>query len=103
MLKIMYLAGPDPDKAMTFARGHYDSIYGRIESAWSIRDGKLLYTATVPGNTTATLYLPASSPEGITEGRKPAAKSEGVQFLRYENGKAVSEVLPGSYQFESTY
>jgi len=25
---------PDPDRRMTFAEGSYDSVYGRIESAW---------------------------------------------------------------------
>ena len=47
---------------MTSAEGHYDSMYGRIVSAWKV-DGKRPY---LPGhgsaNTTATLYLPAASP-----------------------------------------
>jgi len=51
---------PDPTGQMTWARGHYDSPYGRIESEWHVENGKLIYTATVPPNTTATLYLPTS-------------------------------------------
>jgi alpha-L-rhamnosidase len=51
---------PDPTGQMTWARGHYDSPYGRIESEWHVENGKLIYIATVPPNTTATLYLPTT-------------------------------------------
>ncbi|KPK79751.1 MAG: hypothetical protein AMS27_17715, partial [Bacteroides sp. SM23_62_1] len=91
----------DPTGEMTWAKGYYDSMYGRISSAWKINNGTLTYTATVPANTTAILYIPAASADSVKEGGKPAAEAEGISFVRYENGKAVYELLSGSYEFIS--
>jgi alpha-L-rhamnosidase len=90
---------PDPTGIMTSAEGHYDSMYGRIRSAWKVDGNALTYRATVPANTAATLYLPASSAESVKEGGKDARGANGVTFVRYENGKAVFALKSGSYQF----
>ena len=92
----------DPSGEMTWAKGHYDSMYGRISSAWAVDNGKLTYTATVPANTTATLYLPTASADSVTEGGEPATETEGVQSVRYTDGKAVYELGSGSYKFVSS-
>jgi alpha-L-rhamnosidase len=84
---------------MQSAEGYYDSMYGRISSAWKVNGGALTYKATVPANTTATLYLPASSEIAVKEGGKDASKTKGVTFIKYENGKAVYELKSGSYEF----
>ncbi len=90
---------PDPTGLMTSAEGYYDSMYGRISSAWKT-DGKTLsYRATVPANTTATLYLPTSSAESVKEGAADARSANGVAFVKYENGKAVYALTSGSYTF----
>ncbi len=92
---------PDPSGKCTWAKGYYDSMYGRIKSSWKVGNGILTYNTTVPANTTAILYLPATSEKGITEGGKPAGKSKGVTFIRMENGKAVYELVSGNYSFIS--
>lgn len=44
---------------ITYAKGHYDSMYGRIESSWRyFNKGWYRYQFTVPANTTATVILP---------------------------------------------
>ena len=86
---------------MKWAEGHYDSMYGRIYSKWELTNGSLLYQATVPANTTATLYLPAESVEGITENNVPVVDAEGITSLGFENGRAVYQLQPGSYSFRS--
>ena len=65
---------PDPTGKMTYARGYYDSMYGRIESGWKVESGVIRYTFTVPANTTATLYLPAASLRDVREKTKPVRK-----------------------------
>ena len=53
---------PDPTGKMTYARGHLDTRYGRIESSWQINeDGTVGYLFTVPKGTSATLLLPGKS------------------------------------------
>jgi alpha-L-rhamnosidase len=59
---------PDPNGAISSAKGFYDSNYGRINSSWDNLSGKLTYKCTVPPNTSATLYLPAN--KQITESGK---------------------------------
>ena len=87
---------------MTSAEGYYDSMYGRISSAWKV-DGKVLsYRATVPANTSATLYLPASAPDAVKEGGKDASSAKGVTFIPHENGRAVYKLESGSYEFTSS-
>jgi alpha-L-rhamnosidase len=90
---------PDPTGTMTWAEGHYDSMYGRIRSAWKVDGKSLIYRATVPANTTATLYLPTANPETVKEGGKDVAGATGVQFLRYENNRAVYQLSSGSFEF----
>jgi len=92
---------PRPGGPLTWVKAHHDSIYGRIESAWSRENGALTMNVTVPPNTTATVYVPASNPSAVTEGGKLADRSEGVKFVRSENGSAVYEVGAGKYSFQA--
>jgi alpha-L-rhamnosidase len=92
---------PDPTGQMKWAKGYYDSMYGRINSEWKVENNTLAYNATVPANTTATLYLPANSANSIKEGGEPVNKSTGITFIKFESGKAVYELKSGSYKFTS--
>ncbi len=92
---------PDPTGQMTWANGYYDSPYGRISSGWKMEGKKLIYETTVPGNTSATLYLPSADVKNIIEGGKPLADVKGVKFIRYKNGTAVFELQSGNYKFTS--
>jgi hypothetical protein len=49
---------------LTWAKGHYDSLYGRIESNWRHEAGRFTLEVTVPPNTTATVILPGRA--GVT-------------------------------------
>ncbi|MDR9365601.1 MAG: family 78 glycoside hydrolase catalytic domain [Balneolaceae bacterium] len=90
---------PDPNGIMKYARGYYDSMYGRIESGWHDQNGILHYNVTIPANTTATLHLPALSEEDVMENGTPASESEGVDFIGFENGEAFYKLISGSYEF----
>jgi len=57
---------PDPTGQIKWAKGFYDSMYGTINSEWKVENNILVYDATVPANTTATLYLPANSNLAVT-------------------------------------
>ena len=69
----VFTLAPRVGGTFSFARGHYDSVYGRIESGWErLEDGSLQFDFTVPANTTATLILPVEedSEVEILEGRE---------------------------------
>jgi alpha-L-rhamnosidase len=58
---------------------------------------------TVPGNSLATVYVPARTAADVTENGKPAAQAEGVKFLRQEGGRAVFEIGSGQFAFQSRF
>jgi alpha-L-rhamnosidase len=92
---------PELGEGITWAKGHYDSIQGRIGSDWKIENKTFHWNITVPANTTATVYVPAKDAAAVTESGKAAAEAEGVKFLRMENDRAVYQVSAGSYGFVS--
>jgi len=55
----------------------------------------------IPANTTATVIIPTTSPDAVTESGQLAIKSEGVTRLRSEPGAVVYQVGSGIYQFTS--
>ncbi|TCN21125.1 alpha-L-rhamnosidase [Mesobacillus foraminis] len=91
----------DNDKRITTSKGSFESLYGKIESGWEVKNGTLTYQATVPANTTATLYIPTNNVNTIKEGNQPIKKAEGVKFVEFKDGKAVYELQSGSYDFRS--
>ena len=94
---------PDPTGVMNWAKGYYDSMYGRIASEWRAENRRLVYRTTVPANTTATLYLPAGSESEVTESGHPASESAGIRFVRMAGGRAEYELGSGSYEFSVPY
>jgi alpha-L-rhamnosidase len=95
---------PSPDsnpdqEPIRWVRAHYDSIHGRIASAWKIEGGRFELDVAIPANTTATVYLPAREAGSITESGKALAQAQGVKFLRTEGDRAVLAVESGTYRF----
>lgn len=94
---------PDPDGKMTWAKGHYDSMYGRIKSEWRLENDQLLYNATIPPNSSARLYLPVDQPLQITEGGKEISQVDGVLGVTNENNQICIELGSGSYSFTAPF
>jgi alpha-L-rhamnosidase len=86
---------------LTWATGEYRSVRGRVASAWKIAGGRLHLDVTIPVGSTATVYMPATSADAVTEGGKPAGEATGVEFVRMVDGAAVYRVESGSYRFSS--
>lgn len=93
---------PDPTKEMKFARGHYDSMYGRIASEWKWVEDGWLYRVTVPANTTVSLKLAAEDVNKIKIGDKKIKKAKGVSFLNENGEDVVLELVSGTYTFKIT-
>jgi hypothetical protein len=94
---------PQPVGDVTWAKASYNSIRGKIVSDWK-RDGeKFTLKVSIPANTTATVYVPATSLNSVGEGKLnwPAIKAKGVNSFRFENGRAILEIGSGDYTFIS--
>jgi alpha-L-rhamnosidase len=90
---------PRPGAPLEWARGHYDSIHGRIASEWRLQTGRLALSVTVPPNTTAEIHVPAKDVDLVTEGGRSARQSPGLRWLRTESGTVVFEAGSGEYAF----
>ena len=86
---------------LTFANTTAESLYGRIVSNWTRKDGAVTLDVEVPPNSTATVYVPGRDPRKVKEGGKPAGQSEGIRFIRTEKGSVVFAVQSGAYKFVS--
>lgn len=91
---------PDPDKKMTWAKGYYDSVYGRINSEWKYEGVKWTYKTSIPPNTTATLYLPAKALSQVSENGKTLLQGNGISGISYDNGQVKMTLTSGTYSFE---
>jgi alpha-L-rhamnosidase len=84
---------PEPVGGLTFVKATHVSPYGLIASEWHRKGNTFDWRIKIPANTTATVYVPASKPG--------AATADGVEPVRYENGRAVYELGSGQYHFVS--
>jgi alpha-L-rhamnosidase len=86
---------------LKFVSAWHRSPFGLIKSAWQRDNDSFDWQITIPANCTATLHLPASSLNRITEDGDNLKKVKGVKFLKLENDRVVLEVGSGSYRFVS--
>ncbi len=81
---------PDPTGILTYAKGHVSSMYGKISSSWSVKNGRVTYSVEVPANTSAQITLAVKQGAKITEGsRHWVAKGDAF----------VQELVSGKYVF----
>ncbi|MEO7496901.1 MAG: family 78 glycoside hydrolase catalytic domain [Massilia sp.] len=88
----------DPTGGLRYAKGHYDSMYGRIESGWKKVGATTEYAFAIPANASATVVIPASSAGAVTIDGK-AGDTANARFVKMDGGKAVFEVASGKYVF----
>ncbi len=55
-----FILAPMPDRRIGHVSAEYDSVCGKIRSAWRYDGEKLIYDCTVPANTTSTLVIPTT-------------------------------------------
>ncbi len=92
---------PQVQQGVAWAKGYYDSIQGRIGSAWKKEDGKFNWYVIIPPNTTATLHVPAKDVAGVSESGKPVSGIEEIRVLGTEGDRVLMEVGSGKYRFSS--
>ncbi|HWK59447.1 MAG TPA: family 78 glycoside hydrolase catalytic domain [Parapedobacter sp.] len=85
------------------SEGTYQSIRGEVKSAWHKTGNRLVFEVGVPGNSVATVYVPAAGLRRLTIDGKPYQKHTYAVFERQEGAYAVFTVPSGDYHFESDW
>lgn len=90
---------PEVIEGLTAVDASYESVYGLISSSWTKKGGHFVWKVTLPANTSAKLYIPAHSADGLRESGKRLKEAENVEFIKMEGGKALVKIGSGQYEF----
>lgn len=90
---------PEPDGSISDVDFSLETRYGTVTSAWRSTAAGIELDVEVPGNTTATVRVPAGSRWAVTESGIPAEEAESITFIEVDGGVVVYEVGSGSYSF----
>jgi alpha-L-rhamnosidase len=85
---------------LTWAKGHYDSPYGRIVSSWKRDGNKVTLDVSIPPNTKAEVAIPNTDCIRVTESGKPILES-GLKCAEYAPYTVHISVESGVYRFEA--
>ncbi|NIG55344.1 family 78 glycoside hydrolase catalytic domain [Chitinophaga sp. Cy-1792] len=94
---------PEIIDGLDYVKATYNSVYGEIRSSWKKRIPDFSWQISIPANSSALVYIPATDSAGITESGKPLTKATGLRFLHMEGRYAVLELRSGIYQLLSTF
>lgn len=92
---------PQVQQGVSWAKGHYDSIHGKIASDWRNEDDEFTWNVAIPANTTATLHVPTKDVAKVTEGGRAVTEVKGIRFLETDGDRVLLEVGSGKYRFKS--
>jgi alpha-L-rhamnosidase len=93
------LIQPQPGGGLTYANASLDSMYGRIESRWTLGDDNFQLAVTIPANTEGVVRLPAQSVDDITEQGQVLDHVEGIRDVSQNGEAVVITVGSGHYHF----
>jgi alpha-L-rhamnosidase len=80
-------------------KASHETPYGKVASAWSIKDGTFELLIEVPANARATVRLPRATLASVSEGGKPLAGGDGIAGQAQDGDSVVVDVGSGQYRF----
>jgi alpha-L-rhamnosidase len=84
---------------LTDVNADLDTYYGKVSCHWKVEDSQVVYDIEIPANTSADIFLPATSNSMIEESGKPLNSSIEMQIANPENGLIKITVGSGKYHY----
>jgi alpha-L-rhamnosidase len=94
------LIQPKPDKRLKYVKAQLESMHGLINSQWEIKNGQLFIETEIPANTTATITLPKSVINKVTDKASGKNIAEVYEKITVQGENVIIEVGSGTYGFE---
>jgi alpha-L-rhamnosidase len=94
---------PQPAGDVTFASYSNETPNGNAAIRWEKSTGAFKMNIKVPVGSTATVYIPASNANNVTESGKKINDKSVVSFQNMENGYAIYKVGSGDYSFNTQH
>lgn len=91
---------PEAVGDLTSAKGSYLSPYGLIATDWKKTGPVFELSVVVPPNARATVYIPATAQQQLTENGIPVKDNAAVKLAGYEKGRAILNIGSGNYTFK---
>ena len=91
---------PHPGGGLTSAGADLETGYGLLSSHWQQNNDTLYLQLTIPANTSASVYIPATDGELITEGGHPLAEVKEISVESVGRGFLVARLGSGNYHFK---
>ena len=85
---------------LNYVTASHHSMQGLIKSEWKKNGNTFEWDITIPGNSSALVYIPAKDRKQITESNNNISKAHGVKYLRQEKEFFVYKVGSGNYKFK---
>jgi len=93
-----FVIKPQPVGDLTWAKGAFNAVYGKIESDWKLEGDKFTLKVIIPANTEAEVWMPSVGDASVSEVNGLAIGAQTI-IGKYR----VMHVGSGSYTFQSTY
>jgi alpha-L-rhamnosidase len=90
---------PHMGGGLTDVDAAYQTNYGKLASRWKITDGKFSMNVEIPANTTARVYIPASSPDAVSEGGKKLGTAGDIKIVGKDGTYVMIDIGSGIYHF----
>lgn len=84
---------PEIGSQLSFAKGGFETMYGKVESSWEKKGNTVIYKLAVPANTSVTVSLPVSA--------KVMKGETGIVSQNTVKGIQMYELVSGSYEFSA--
>jgi alpha-L-rhamnosidase len=91
---------PHLTDSLSFASGSLQTYYGRVSSEWKRENGKLVLNVEVPANTTATIFIPATNIDSVSEGNKKLNLQKEIEVAESKDGYIMVRTGSGKFAFE---
>lgn len=88
---------PLPEGSLTWAKGSYHSISGKIEAAWKKKGNQFEYSYTIPANTTATVKIPSKNEESVFINGEKLSDLYKAKDISYSDGYTCIEATSGTF------
>lgn len=94
-----FVINPRPGGGLTSANGSLNTYYGLIRSKWNIENNQFNIEIEIPVNTSAKVYLPASSADQITEGGEKISGMKTIDLIEIKDDYVLLILGSGKYNF----
>ncbi|MFO7775398.1 MAG: alpha-L-rhamnosidase C-terminal domain-containing protein, partial [Candidatus Hydrogenedentota bacterium] len=101
---------PKPVGDLDSAHGRVDTVRGIVESGWQLTDDGIRLDVTVPGNTTATIEIPALGHESVqlqesgetiwSGGEEADELPAGIESVSRQDNRLIVGTGGGAFAFE---